>query len=142
MISSEAISLIPCSEQDFPLVKKFIQAYELDSRALLRSEFLVLKKQNELLGFGRIRNYEGFSELCSLGVVAKNRHLGYGKLISKQLIQSNTQPLYLVCIIPAYFESLGFKICSDYPKEIQDKLNYCTNSLCVAEPYVVMKYSN
>lgn len=139
MITNFISKPLPCSEKDFESVKNYIQEFELDDRSLVRDEFLVLKEKDEVLGFGRVRRYQDFSEMCSLGIITKNRNKGLGKILSLALIESTKHPLYLVCIIPNYFENLGFSICKDYPIEMQDKLNYCTNSLVVEEPYVVMK---
>lgn len=143
MHTPPAISLFSetnlCSEPQFQEVKKLIHTFELDNRELTRAEFLVEQNGPELLGFGRIREYKGFSELCSLGVIEHQRLKGIGKKLCQALIKKNKQPLYVVCIIPEYFSSLGFTICSEYPAEIKNKLDYCIGSLPVEETYVVMK---
>ena len=128
-----------CSPSQFEEVKKLIQTFELDNRELKASEFLIEQSGSELLGFGRIREYDGFSELCSLGVKEEQRAKGLGKKLCRALIAKSSQPLYLVCIIPEYFSSLGFSLCENYPSAIQNKLDYCTGSLPVEEKYVVMK---
>lgn len=128
-----------CTLQDFELVKKYIADYELDDRKLLQEEFVTLKDDSGIVGFGRVREYEHFSEMCSLGVLTNERSKGIGKLLSEAMIKKATKVIYLVCIIPRYFESLGFMICKDFPVEIQNKLDYCMNSLHVEEEYVVMK---
>lgn len=130
-----------CSESQFEEVKKFIHLFELDNRELAQTEFLVEQNGQELLGFGRIREYKGFSELCSLGVIEDQRLKGIGKKLCRALIKKTNQPLYLVCIIPEYFSSFGFTICKEYPAEIKNKLDYCIGSLPVEETYVVMKLS-
>lgn len=104
------------------------------------NQFLVAKHNNELLGFGRIRKHKGCDEFCSLGVLESKRFKGIAKELILARIKIATQPIYLVCIIPEYFESLGFVIVNEYPPEIADKLNYCTSELLVPETYVVMKY--
>lgn len=128
-----------CSAANFELVKKYITDFELDDRALIQEEFLTLSDSSQLLGFGRIREFSEFSELCSLGILQHQRAKKYGTFLCKALMQKTSKPLYLVCIIPKFFESLGFSICTQYPPEMLDKLNYCTQSLCVEESYVVMK---
>lgn len=104
------------------------------------NQFLVAKHNNELLGFGRIRKHKGCDEFCSLGVLESKRFKGIAKELILARIKIATQPIYLVCIIPEYFESLGFVIVNEYPPEIADKLHYCTSELLVPETYVVMKY--
>jgi N-acetylglutamate synthase-like GNAT family acetyltransferase len=112
----------------------------LDNRNLCKDQFLVAEHLDRLVGFGRIKNHENCSELSSLGVVEPKRLQGIGKKLVEELILKSNQPLYLVCIIPEYFVPFGFKIVKDYPKELGEKLNYCTNKLVVKETYVVMKH--
>ena len=128
------------TDADFEAIKHFIKQFELDDRDLQHSQFLVGKDDDGLLGFGRIRIRENCSELCSLGVLEPKRMQGIGKLLVKKLILKSEQPLYLVCIIPNFFNPFGFKIVSEYPEAIKEKLDYCTSELIVPEPYVVMKY--
>lgn len=128
-------------QKDFELIKKHIEDFELDNRSLALEQFLVAKQNNLLLGFGRIRDYKNSCELCSLGVIEPERNKGIGKTLTKQLIQKAKHDLFLVCIIPDFFEPLGFHVVSHYPEELSDKLHYCTSELVVPETYVVMKYN-
>ena len=136
-----SIYIQEASIQDFEKIKAYISLFELDNRDLDYRQFLVYKKENELVGFGRIRNYSDCDEICSLGVIESERKKGIGKQLVKALIQKTTSTLFLVCIIPQYFEGLNFKVTNQYPIEILEKLNYCTNSLVVEEEYVAMKWS-
>lgn len=128
-----------CPENLFGKVQKYISNFELDNRALQLKEFLVLAKNANLFAFGRVRHYQNCDELCSVGVIKEARHIGLGGKLIKALIAEARQPLYLVSIIPSFFENLGFQICNEYPQEIAEKLNYCTCALKVPEPYVVMR---
>lgn len=131
-----------CTSNQFQIIKKYISQFELDDRSLSHEQFLVATQSNQILGFGRIREYENCSELCSLGVIEPERNKGIGKALTNALITKVKQPLYLVCIIPEFFEPLGFAICDTYPSPLQNKLDYCTNELVVPETYVVMKHSS
>ncbi len=126
----------------FELIKTYIQNFELDNRELSKEEFLVATSNHELVGFGRIRQRDNCSELCSLGVIEPERLKGVGKQLVQALIQKATEPLYLVCIIPTFFEPFGFVVVEEYPEAMQEKLNYCTSELVVPEKYVVMKFKN
>ncbi len=128
------------SAQQFNEIIRLIGQFELDDRELQSTQFLAAVSENALLGFGRIREYAACSELCSLGVVEPLRSKGIGSKLVQQLIRQAQQPLYLVCIIPGFFEPLGFKQALDYPPELAQKLDYCRESLSVPEEYVVMKY--
>lgn len=128
-----------CSVDDFEQVKKYISDFELDDRRLKQEEFLTLHENGVLIGFGRVREFSNFSEMCSLGIIPDHRNTGLGKILFQTLIKKAKKTMYLTCIIPSYFEEFGFTVCTTYPKEMQEKLNYCTQNLIVEEEYVVMK---
>lgn len=125
---------------DFDQIIHHISDFELDSRELDFKEFLIVRYNKKLVGFGRIRRHTNCYELCSLGVVEPERHKGIGSALVKALVSLSLRPLYLVCIIPEFFEPLGFKTVNEYPAAMKDKLDYCTNELVVAEKYVVMRF--
>ncbi len=133
-------NIYEATSDDFDLIKKLIQQFELDDRDLHYNQFLVYKKNDELLGFGRIRKHNGCDEFCSLGVVESKRFTGIAKELILARLKIATQPVYLVCIIQEYFKPLGFKIVNVYPPEIANKLDYCCSELVVKEKYVVMKH--
>ncbi len=126
---------------EFDFIKVHIAKFELDDRELKKEEFLIVKDiGNKVVAFGRIRKHSTCDELCSLGVIEPQRLKGIGKILSKELIKKANEPLFLTCIIPKFFEPLGFQITKEYPQELKDKLNYCTDKLYVPEEYVVMKF--
>jgi N-acetylglutamate synthase-like GNAT family acetyltransferase len=133
------LSLRTPSEKEFFQIKNYIQAFELDDRILQRLEFISAFRNEELVGFGRLRQHSDCIELCSLGVVTKHRRQGIGKAIVAELINQSKSSIHLVCIIPDFFAPFGFKVIEKYPTAIQDKLNYCTQELIVPETYVVLQ---
>lgn len=132
----------PCTPAQFDLIKQYIADFELDNRELNPSQFTIATLNNTLLGFGRIREHADCSELCSLGVIEPERYKGIGRALVAALICRATQPLYLACIIPHYFEPFGFKTCDTYPEAMADKLRYCTEDLPVPETYHIMGMLN
>lgn len=126
------------NEQEFLLIRNYIQQFELDDRNLKQEEFTAAFRNDELVGFGRLRQHSDCIELCSLGVVTNHRRQGIGKAIVKELIQRSKSSIHLVCIIPDFFAPFGFQVVENYPPAIQDKLNYCTHELVVPETYVAM----
>jgi N-acetylglutamate synthase-like GNAT family acetyltransferase len=125
---------------DFEIIKTHLSEFELDDREIEKEQFVIAKKDNVIVAFCRIRKHMSCDELCSLGVINTERGRGYAKMLLTELIKKSTQPLYLVCIIPDFFIPLGFRIVTQYPVELADKLNYCTSQLCVPEKYVAMKF--
>lgn len=133
------------SEQEFLLIRNYIQQFELDNRNLKQEEFIAAframpagRQENELVGFGRLREHSDCIELCSLGVVTQYRRQGIGKAIVSELIKKSKSSIHLVCIIPDFFSPFNFQIVKNYPSAIQDKLDYCTQELVVPESYVAM----
>lgn len=151
MMNKINYSIVPCTENYFEQVIKGIEIMQLDNRELKMNDFWVALVENTILaGFGRIRKYSNAAEVCSVGVFEKYRNNGIGKSIIQQLIynftiiQKNTLPIYVVTIIPKYFEKLGFEIIKEasYPKEIYDKWLYCVSELPVPEEYVIMRFNH
>lgn len=134
------LHISPALPEDFPVIQAAIQEMELDDRDLQVSQFLVARSDKDLLGFGRIRRHRDCDEYCSLGVLPQYRSQAVAKAITHAIIRVSTQPLYLVCILPAYFEPLGFQIVDRFPAAMQGKLDYCNEALAVPEPYVVMRF--
>ena len=126
------------SENEFLQIRNYIQQFELDDRNLKHEEFTAAFRENELVGFGRLRQHSDCIELCSLGVVTQHRRQGIGKSIVKELVKRSTSSIHLVCIIPDFFIPFGFHVVEKYPLAIQDKLDYCTQELIVPETYVAM----
>jgi N-acetylglutamate synthase-like GNAT family acetyltransferase len=124
---------------EFQMICNYIRDFELDDRGLHPEQFSAAFRDNELVGFGRLREHSDCTELCSLGVMTPLRRKGIGKSIVKELIKRAPEKLYLVCIIPDFFTPFNFKIINNYPSSIQNKLNYCTEQLVVSEPYVAME---
>lgn len=127
------------SEADFKQICNYIREFELDDRGLKKEEFCAaFGKEHQLLGFGRLRKHPDCIELCSLGIIKSHRNLGIGTAITNELIKKEPHPIHLVCIIPYFFMHLGFHVVDSYPVSIQQKLDYCMQSLPVPEPYVAM----
>lgn len=126
--------------KQFDVICEFIEQYELDNRDLKKEQFIVAVDDNEVLGFGRLRQHTDCMELCSLGVVTPHRMQGIGKAIVEALTRSTRDIIYLVCIIPDFFEPLGFHTVDQYPESVQDKISYCTQELVVPETYVAMVF--
>jgi N-acetylglutamate synthase-like GNAT family acetyltransferase len=126
------------TEPEFQKISDYIRDFELDNRHLELHQFIAAFRNNELVGFGRLREYSDCTELCSLGVITPLRRKGIGKEIVSELIKSTSKNIYLVCIIPEYFTPFNFKITKKFPDSIQNKLEYCSEQLVVPEQYVAM----
>ena len=124
---------------EFQQIVFFIEEFQLDNRDLLEHQFTAAFIEDNLVGFGRVREHTDCSEICSLGTLVEFRKRGVCKMIVQNLIKINPTNLFLVCIIPDYFKPFGFEIVNEYPDAIQDKKKYCTHELVVPEDYFVLK---
>lgn len=134
--------LKPPTNNEFEQIKNYIEEFELDNRNLKPTQFIVAISNKSVVGFGRLLQHTDCMELCSLGVVPMHRNKGIGKKIVAELINQTSLPIYLVSIIPDFFQLFGFKKTKNYPFAIQSKLIYCTNELAVIEQYLVMRLAS
>ncbi len=125
-------------DKEFQEIVEYIHVFDLDNRDLQQKQFIAAFLNNQLVGFARLREHAGFMELCSLGVVTSYRRKGVGKAIVEELIKSSKKNIYLVCIIPDYFNPFGFNIVNEFPISMQHKIDYCTKHLVVPQNYLVM----
>ena len=130
----------PTVESDMPVINHYINKYGLDNENLDYCQFLTAEVENELAGFGRIKQYcpnedlnknlkecelhkggdcHHIYELASIGVVKKFRknHIGK-KLILTLLYNCRAEEIWLTTIIPEYFKQFGFKEEDNIPDEI------------------------
>ena len=124
---------------EFQQIIFFIGEFQLDNRDLQEHQFIAAFIEDNLVGFGRVREHKDCSEICSLGTLVQFRKRGICKMIVQHLIKISQPNLYLVCIIPEYFKPFGFEIVIEYPEAIHEKKKYCTHELVVPEDYSVLK---
>lgn len=127
------------NQSEFQQISFFIKEFQLDNRDLQEHQFTAAFIEDNLVGFGRVREHKDCSEICSLGTLVEFRKRGICKMIVQHLIKINQTNLFLVCIIPDYFKPFGFEIVDEYPEVIRDKKKYCTVELVVPENYFVLK---
>ena len=128
---------------DMPAIAEGIKQLQLDDLDLRWEQFVVAKEGEKIIGFGRIKTYMDAIELCSLGVLEGYRGKGISTLLMNDLLKrAGEQSVFVICIIPAYFEKFGFKPVDNYPDSLIAKYTYCSNTLggCgEGEKYVVMR---
>lgn len=112
----------PALESDIEKIKPYIDEYGLDNENLDYKQFYVaeaVSTQNNLAGFGRIKQYGEIYELASVGVVEEYRGNGIGKKIVEKLISAiPSNEVWITTIIPEFFEQFGFVEDENIPDEI------------------------
>lgn len=128
----------PAEIADIEKILHYSEEYGLDCEDLNYEQFYIAEIQNEIAGFGRIKQYGEVCELASLGVLEKFRKNGIGKKIVAELI--NTAPfedIRITTVIPEYFEQFGFVKDDNVPdalllksRRVCEKLNRSVKNPC------------
>ena len=127
---------------EMPVISACVKEFQLDYQDMREEQFIIAKNSNDIIGFGRLKNHSGCTELCTLGVVTEYRGRGIGKALVNELIKkAEGKSIYVVCIIPAYFQKLGFEITEQFPDAIKRKHTLCTERFVVEEEYCIMGYN-
>jgi len=107
-------------------IKSFLKEYGLDDSGISKEQFKILLYNNEIAAFGRLKKHNDCIELCSVGVVKEYRGKGLGEAIVKNLLSEVKQDVYLVTVIPGFFNKMGFKEIKEYPISLKYKSeNFC-----------------
>ena len=129
------------TEAELEVVKKYVHEYWLDDEGVDKKQFKILLYEGKLAAFGRIKEHKDSIELCTVGVVEKYRGKRLGEELVKRFLSEIKQEVYLVTVIPSFFNRLGFKEAKKYPASIREKCDRCGNKYHVDESYVVMRYA-
>lgn len=124
--------VFPADEGDMPIIEQLAKSFDLDCEGLSWKQFTVVKNNNAIIGFGRLRNYPdpentgtGCTEAATIGVIPEERNKGIGTAIVKELIRLGPAEIFVVCVIPNFFSRLGFETVKQYPSALQKKVDFC-----------------
>ena len=130
--------LEPALPGDLPVLLEHMRRMRLDTERAEASQFRVLRREGRIVAFGRIKPYQELHELGSVGVLEEARGQGLGVLVVKDLVERFPTPeVWIATDLVAFFEPLGFRVVSDPPRELLEKLE----QVCAAlrSGVVVMK---
>ncbi len=126
----KGLTLKKASLEEMQLIISLIDEFNLDDEKISKDQFIVAKKDGELIGFGRLKPYKKIFELSSVGVIEKHRRKGVGRLIINKLIENCPHTdIWITTKIQDYFKRIGFKKCHTPPIEILTKQNYLCRKL-------------
>lgn len=106
------------SDMEFRQVKRLASRYDLRQDEFEQSEFTILKNDDKLLAFGRVRHGTNYAELDCLGVIETNRGKGWGKMMVNKLLSDGPSTIWVTTDTPKYFEHLDFIPAKQLPKEL------------------------
>ena len=118
---------------------ELLELMNLDAEELVAEEFVVAHLDGEIIGIGRVRDYEDTLELCSIGVVETYRNKGIGTAIIQSLLSLYPeQSIYIVTEIPVYFKRFNFDEIESFPESINEKVTRCKASYACEKPVVML----
>src|SRR5688572_26280351 len=118
------ITIRPATQADMSLLELLSKKFDLDCENMSWEQFVTAKRENEIIGFGRLRKYSGCTELATVGVVPQERKKGIGIAIVNELIRTGPNEIFVTCVIPDFFTRFGFKTVKEYPPVLQKKVDF------------------
>ena len=136
------IIIRPAKELDEEKILAYIKEFSLDGEDILYGQFLVAEVCEQLVGFGRVKQYGDIYEIASVGVLEEFRRKGVGKKLVECLLNKiESEEIWITTKAPDFFEKLGFKEDRNYPDEIFLKCQrVCKNSKHIFENACYMCY--
>jgi N-acetylglutamate synthase-like GNAT family acetyltransferase len=116
---------------DMPLIEAAVRRMKLDGERLAVEQFIVARDGDRLLGFGRIKPYEGsVYELGTVGVLEEARGHGVGASLVEELIRRfPSEDVYITTDLVDWFQRFGFSALAEVPPVLQEKLTRVCASL-------------
>ena len=124
---------------DMPLIEQLAKAFDLDCNDFILDQFIVAKRNEKIIGFGRLRKYPECAEIATVGVIEEEQKNGVGSLIVKELIRTGPSEIFVTCVIPDFFNKFGFQMVKQYPAVLQKKVDFCKSYDFSDEQVFVMK---
>ena len=127
------------THHQLPDIIELLEMMNLDAEELDAEEFVVAHLDGEIIGIGRVRNYEDVLELCSIGVIESYRNKGIGTAIIQSLLSLYPeQSIYIVTEIPVFFKRFNFHETESFPESINEKVTRCKESYACERPVVMI----
>jgi N-acetylglutamate synthase-like GNAT family acetyltransferase len=125
---------------EFEQIKQLADELWLDNTGMQRGQFQTFSDNGKVIAFGRLREHNDATELCTMGVAKEFQKKAFGKKMVKHLQSIAKHDIYLVTVIPDFFAKLGFNKVEQYPDSIKKKIDLCATDYHVDDPYFVMKW--
>ena len=124
-VNKTGMVISAASDKDMSEIERMAKKFYLDVQEMSWEQFIVAKNDNEIIGFGRLRNYPECSEVATIGVLVEERKKGAGTAVVNELIRIGPKEIFVTCVIPSFFSKLGFHIVKKYPPVLQKKVDFC-----------------
>jgi|ERR1051326_8069333 N-acetylglutamate synthase-like GNAT family acetyltransferase len=131
--------IVAAIKQDSSEILRLAKSFDLDVEDFSHEQFLIARKENQIIGFGRLRKYNDCTEVATVGVIHPERNRGVGTSIVKELIQIGPKEIFVTCVIPNFFSRVGFEAVKHYPSVLRKKVDFCKLYNFSEEEIFVMK---
>ncbi|MFH1005142.1 MAG: GNAT family N-acetyltransferase [Bacteroidota bacterium] len=101
------------------------KCFDLDVEEISSRQFVVAKKKNKIIGFGRLREHSDCTEIATVGVIKEKRHNGIGSAVVNELIKRGPKEIYVLSVLHHFFSRLCFKEVKKIPAVFQKKIDFC-----------------
>jgi len=134
------------TSEDIWSIRWLVLSAKLDPTQIRFSQFWVIECEGKIVACGQLRQFYDTQELGSLVVAPAWRNRGLGTLLTRHLIESATQPLYLECLgqrLAEFYTRFGFVIISfeDLPRSLKGKFGLSQlGKKLLGVPVVFMHY--
>ncbi len=126
----EEFEFLPAKAEDVQFIADTAERLKLDGDNLSARQFITVRRDGRIIGFGRVRPYEKTYELATLGVIEEQRGNGIGAAIARELIRRFPQDeVYVVTDLTGYWERLGFIRTEILPAELEEKRRRACSTL-------------
>ncbi len=138
-MDQNSIKITAALSTDMPVIEQLAKGFDLDCEDMVWDQFMVAKRADKIIGFGRMRKYTECTEVATVGVISQEQKKGVGTLIVKELIRRGPAEIYVTCVIPDFFNKLGFQMVKQYPAVLRKKVDFCKSYDFSEEQVFVMK---
>ena len=70
---STGITINPALQKEFRVIEHLAKSFDLDCEDVSWKQVLVAKREENIIGFGRLRNYSECTEVATIGVIHSER---------------------------------------------------------------------
>lgn len=123
--------------EDEPEIRALLMELDLFFPARIPEDFWIAKEKDSVVGVLCLTEMGDDLFLSSVGVVEKERGRGHARALIEAATKDVGGTIYLLTIIPGFFEKLGFKVCEPPPHLPSRAVLHCDT--CAPDRCVCMR---
>ena len=133
------VKLSKATSEDLTKIAHYAKLLKLDVSPTNEDTYTVAKINSQIVGFVREKTHDDSVELSTLGVMPDYQNKSIGRLLIKDFIEkTSATTIYIVTVIPNYFEKAGFRSTCNYPISLKEKKEDCKNTCNTSQVSVML----